>query len=174
VGPERRTIAARTTAVLLRLERWTNAVLGLALIAMVLLNVVNAGGRYLVGRSLSGADEILLYAMIWLVFLGLVPVTARHRHLRLDLLDRVLPGRGRGLLHLLSDLLLAALCGFLALQSLAVVERLGGIGQTSMAAGLPMAWVHGGLLVGLALAALTAALQVLFGLLRFLRGHAAA
>jgi len=166
-------VANRVSAGLARLDRLMRALLGLLLIAMVLLNVINAGGRYLVGRSIPGADEILLYSMIWLVFLGLIQVTAHHRHLRLDLLERKLPRRGAALQRLLSDLLVAGLCGFLALQSLAVVERLGSIGQTSMSAGLPMAWVHGVLLFGLAAAALVAALQVLLGLVGLLRGEAA-
>ncbi len=158
------------SAFLRQLERLVQAFLGLALIAMVLLNVGNAAGRYLFGRAVSGADDILLYSMIWLVFLGLILVTARRRHLRLDLVERFWPGRGRQVQQLLIDLLLAVLCGFLAMQSLAVVERLSAIGQTSIATGLPMAWVHGGLLIGLALTALVAALQVLHGLWRLVGG----
>ena len=112
--------------------------LGLVLIALVLLNVVNATVRYLFGRSLPEADEILLYGMIWLVFLGLTQVTATRRHLRLDLLERALPGRSAAIQRLVTDLLIAGLCGFLASQSLIVVERLGSIGQTSIAAGLTL------------------------------------
>lgn len=170
LAPEGRTNAIRGVAAgLERLAGLLRGLLGLALIAMVLLNVANAAGRYLAGRALPGADEILLYAMIWLVFLGLILVTARRRHLGLNLLERRLPPPGRRLQRLLTDLLLALLCGFLALQSLAVVERLGAIGQTSMAAGLPMAWVHGGLLAGLALTALVAAVQAGLGLWRLCR-----
>ncbi len=163
----------RIGRILAWVDRLARAGLGLALIAMVLLNVVNAAGRYLVGRSLAGADEILLYAMIWLVFLGLILVTAEGRHLRLDLLERALPRRAAGLQRLLSDLLVALLCGFLASQSWAVFERLDSIGQTSMAAGLPMAWVHGGLLIGLAATALVAGLQALLRLYRLIAGAAA-
>ncbi len=152
------------------LDRLAAGMLGLLLLALVLLNVVNAAGRYLFGRSLPGADEILLYGMIWLVFLGLIQVTAKRRHLQLDLLERWLPGRGKQLQRLLIDLLIAGLCGYLASQSWIVVQRLGSIGQTSMAAGLPMAWVHGGLLIGLAATAATAALQAVLGVLRLLRG----
>ncbi len=155
------------------LDRLATSLLGLLLLALVLLNVANAAGRYLFGRALPGADEILLYGMIWLVFLGLIQVTAKRRHLCLDLLERQLPGRGRALQRLLVDLLIACLCGYLASQSWIVVQRLNSIGQTSMAAGLPMAWVHGGLLVGLAATALTAALQSLLRLVSLIRGSAA-
>ncbi len=158
------------SAVLRHLERLAQGFLGLVLIAMVLLNVGNAAGRYLFGRAVPGADDILLYSMVWLVFLGLILVTARRRHLRLDLVERLWPGRGRALQRLLIDLLLALLCGYLALQSLAVVQRLGAIGQTSIATGLPMAWVHAGLLIGLALTALVAALQAAQTLWTLLRG----
>lgn len=163
-------MSAGLDALARRLDRLAAGLLGLLLLALVLLNVVNAAGRYLFGRSLPGADEILLYGMIWLVFLGMIQVTTKRRHLQLDLLERWLPQRAKLLQRLLVDLLIAVLCAYLASQSWIVVERLGSIGQTSMAAGLPMAWVHGGLLIGLAATAVTAGLQTLLGLLRLLRG----
>lgn len=65
--------------------------LGLLLIAMVLLNVANAAGRYLFGSSIEGSDELLVFAMVWLVFLGAVLATARRGHLGFDVLERLLP-----------------------------------------------------------------------------------
>ncbi|MCG8358254.1 MAG: TRAP transporter small permease subunit, partial [Kiloniellales bacterium] len=54
---------------------WVRRLLGLLLIAMVLLNVGNAIGRYVFRRSIDGADEILIFAMAWLVFIGAAVVT---------------------------------------------------------------------------------------------------
>ena len=67
-------------------------VLGLILLAMVLLNVLNAIGRYFIGAVLVGADELLVFAMIWLVMIGLILVTSEDRNIALDfLLNRMGP-----------------------------------------------------------------------------------
>jgi len=136
--------------------RLFQSALGSLLIAMVLLNVANAAGRYLLGQSIAGADEILVYGMVVLVSLGTVLVTLRGEHLQFDLLSQKLPPRLR-LLHLaLLNLLVAALCGWLATQSWTAVEKLHRLGQTSMAAGIPTWIVHAALFFGLVATALAA------------------
>jgi len=86
--------------------------LGALMIAMVVVNVLNAAGRYLFATAISGSDELLVYAMVWLVFLGAVLVTRDRAHLSFDLWQRLLPPalvRAQRLFH---DLLLLALAGF--------------------------------------------------------------
>ena len=51
-----------------RSVRVASRLLGLVLLAMVALNVANAAGRHVLQRSILGADEILVFAMAWLVF----------------------------------------------------------------------------------------------------------
>ena len=53
---------------------------------MVALNVVNAVCRYVFGIVLTGADEVLVFGMIWMVMLGMILVTADRRHIALDFL----------------------------------------------------------------------------------------
>ena len=58
-------------AIVLRIARIaafaTRTLLGALLIAMMLLNVANAVCRYLFSVVLIGADELLVFAMIWMV-----------------------------------------------------------------------------------------------------------
>jgi len=65
----------RAEALAVRLIR---VLLGLCLMAMVLINVANAVGRYSGWFSLVGADELLVYGMIWIVMLGAI-LAARSR-----------------------------------------------------------------------------------------------
>ena len=55
--------------------------LGLGLIAMVVVNVANAMGRYTGWFSLVGADELLVYGMIWIVMLGAILAARNRDHL---------------------------------------------------------------------------------------------
>ena len=139
--------------------------LGLLLIAMVLLNVANAAGRYLFGKAIEGSDEILVFAMVWLVFLGAVLVTTRRGHLGFDVLEKQLPPRARRLLQVVQHLAIAALSGYVALQSWTVLQKLMKIGQSSMALGLPMAIPHSAVVVSFVLIALFS----LYAALRTLR-----
>ena len=52
---------------------------------MVLLNVANSACRYLLSVVLIGADELLVFAIIWMVTIGMILVTIDRRHIALDL-----------------------------------------------------------------------------------------
>ena len=128
--------------------------LGLLLIGMVFLNVANAAGRYLFGKAIPGSDEVLVFAMAWVVFLGAVLVAARNAHLGFDILPRMLPQKVGRVLHSLRCLAIAGLTGFVALQSWAVLQKLARIDQRSMATDMPMTWPHASLFLGLTMIAL--------------------
>jgi TRAP-type C4-dicarboxylate transport system permease small subunit len=112
------------------------------LLVMVALNVGNAIGRYVFLRSIEGADEILVFALVWLVFLGAALVTWEGGHLSPDLLDRMLARRARAWLGRVQLLTTAVLTVFVAVQSASFVERIGRIGQVSIGAGIPMVIPH--------------------------------
>ena len=140
--------------VIVLIERVVRCALGLLLIAMVLLNAAAAGARYLFGDGLVGSDELMIFAMVWVVFIGAALLEREGRHLNFDLLLKRLPDDRRHLLCAVIGLLSAVVLIVVAWQSLAVVERLGALGQISMAGGMPMTVPHAALLTGLGLAAL--------------------
>jgi TRAP-type C4-dicarboxylate transport system permease small subunit len=130
--------------------------LGAVLLLMVLVNVLNAAGRYGFGIAFTGSDELVVYAMIWVVMTGMVVVTAEGTHLSLDALQSSLGSRGKLWLGLLNNILVAASCGYAAVQSYGFVVRVGRIGQVSMGLGIPTTIPHSALLAGFALTAVTA------------------
>lgn len=131
-------------------------VLGLVLCAVVGLNFVSAASRYIAGRAILGADEVQVYAMVWLVFVGGAVVAWRRTHLRMDVLSAKLAGRAARVRDVLENLLAVAACGVMSGVSLQFVAQIHGMGQHSDGAGIPMWIPHAAVLVGFVLMALAA------------------
>ena len=145
-GTKAATVAARVSG---SCSRGIRRLLGLVLIGMVVLNVVNAVGRHAFGAVFIGADEVLVFSMIWVVMIGMLLITVERSHITLDFVRTRVRPRARIVLAIVQHALMAAACAYAALQSLAYVERVAALGQTSMALGMPMAIPHAALIVGL-------------------------
>ena len=134
--------------------------LGVAFLIGLALNLANVVGRYLFSYSIVGADEVQIFIMVWLAFLGAAIVTWRSDHLRMDLFARRLPPRGQRTLALFEALLLVALSLFVVTQSSRYVLQMIAIDRRSDALGIPMAIPHAAVLVGFALIAVVALLRL--------------
>ena len=134
--------------------------LGVALLVMVALNVINAVCRYVFGIVFTGADEVLVFMMIWLVMLGLILVTANRSNIALDFLVQRTGPRTRLVLAIFQHGVMTVTCAFATFYCWAFVSRVAAIGQTSMALGLPMAIPHFALVVGFAGTTIVAAFLV--------------
>jgi TRAP-type C4-dicarboxylate transport system permease small subunit len=165
----RRGIAARIAQVA---ARATRTLLGLLLVAMVLLNVANALARYLFSVVLIGADELLVYSMVWMVMIGMILVTMDERHIALDFLVNRLTGRPRLALTTLHNAIIAVGAGYATVQCIEFAGRVASIGQTSMALGFPMVFAHSALVAGFAGTALVATLLVVTGAADLIAGRA--
>ncbi|MHA1571558.1 MAG: TRAP transporter small permease [Alphaproteobacteria bacterium] len=132
-------------------ERLGRALLGILVLAMVLLNVASSAGRYLFGSSIPGSDELLIFAMVWLVFMGAVLITRDRGHLGFDLLRKAAPPRLAALFAMATDFVIMLVAGFIAFQSWQVVGKFAQIGQRSMALGIPMSIPHAAILLGFTL-----------------------
>jgi TRAP-type C4-dicarboxylate transport system permease small subunit len=142
-------------------ESTARTLLGLLLICMVLVNVVNAVCRYLFSAVIVGADEVLVYAMVWMVMTGMILVTIDQRHIALEFLVNRLRSRARVALVMVHNVIIAVGGTYMAVQCLEFTKGVRAIGQTSMALGLPMVFAHSALVVGFAGVALVAALLVI-------------
>lgn len=124
--------------------------LGVILLAMVVLNVVNAVSRYLLSYVVIGIDEVLIFAMIWMVMIGMLLVTAERSHIALEFVTTRVGPRGRAGLFLLHHVVIAVAGSYAAWQSFLFVQRITLIHQTSMALEMPMFIPHGAITIGLA------------------------
>jgi len=148
-----------------KIARGIELVLALAFIVAVVLNFSNVVGRYLFGISLLGSDEVQVFIMVGMTFLGAAVVTLRKQHLRMDVLVGLMPVRVRVLLRIVEQLLLATLAVFILTQSFFYARQMLRIGRASDMAGVPMWIPHGTVALGFGLI-LIIALWRLVGLAR--------
>lgn len=125
-------------------------ILAVALLAAIGLNFANVIGRYALGRTMLGADELQTYAMVWIAFLGAGLVAWRGEHLRMDVLSNLYPAPLRRAVGLVESLVTLLVVGFTLVQSVRYTETMWQFGERSPTAGLPMWIAHSGLAVGLA------------------------
>jgi TRAP-type C4-dicarboxylate transport system permease small subunit len=137
--------------VLDRLARTIELVLALAFILAVMLNFTNVVGRYLFGISLLGSDEVQVFIMVAMTFLGAAVVTRRNQHLRMDVLVKFMPETVRLFLRIAEQVLLLVLAGFVLSQSYFYASQMLRIGRASDMAGVPMWIPHGAVALGFAL-----------------------
>jgi len=118
--------------------------------------------RYVLNDSLSWTEEISRYGLVYITYLGCATGIRKRSHIRIDIIERVLPPRLERPLGLLVDLLTFI---FLALMLVLTWQIIGILwASRSTAVQIPMGWVYGALLVGFALS------LVRLGL-RYVPGH---
>ena len=135
--------------------------LALAFIFAVLLNFTNVVGRYVFGISLLGSDEVQVFIMVGVTFLGAAVVTRRNQHLRMDVLVQLMPEGARIVLRVIEQMLLIALAGFVITQSFFYARQMLRIGRASDMAGVPMWIPHGAVSLGFALIAIVTAWRLI-------------
>lgn len=137
------------------------------LVLVCILGVMAAGVffRYVLNASLSWSEELARYGLVYVTFLGCATGFRRRSHIRIDLLDRVLPPRIARMQAILLDILAAvflAYMAWLAWQLMGILHT-----QRSAAMRLPMSWVYLALLIGFSLALL----RLVLAWYRLLRGR---
>jgi|SRR3954466_14899561 TRAP-type C4-dicarboxylate transport system permease small subunit len=143
-----------------RLIKVLERLLALAFIFAVCLNFANVFGRYLIGRSLSGADEVQVYIMVWMAFLGAAAVAWRRQHLRMDVLVRYLPQAAQRTLKSVEVMLTVLLAGFVVVQSARYTWQMVVLGRSSDVAGIPMWIAHAAVAFGFGLIAVIVVMQL--------------
>jgi len=134
--------------------------LGLALIAAVAFNFVNVVGRYIFGTTFLSADEVQVYIMVYIAFLGAAVATWRRAHLRMDVLAQRLPKSVQRALAGAELALILVLAGLVLYVSTQYVLQMARIDARSNNASIPMWIPHSAIVIGFGLIALLSLLQV--------------
>jgi TRAP-type C4-dicarboxylate transport system permease small subunit len=116
--------------------------------------------RKFAGENLIWSDELSRYLLIGMVFLGTATASRKGEHIRIDLVDHILPERARIVLARAVDVLVIAYLVFIAWQSLGILAIYRT--QPSSAMGVPMAVPYATITVGFTLAALRMVLRLAF------------
>lgn len=120
----------------------SETVLALAFIGAVCLNFAEVLGRYVFGRSLMGADEVQVYIMVAMTFLGAALVAWHGMHLRMDVLALKLPAAVRRILRAAELALVATLSSVALLYSSRYVALMHAVDERSNNAGIPLWLIH--------------------------------
>lgn len=125
------------------------AILVLGLAAMSVIVGWNVAGRYVTGNSLTWADEVARYSMIWLTFLGSGLALRHGAHAAITNAQDALPGRCQRILRLAILLVLFAFFGFMVWVGIDYMNRMAI--QKSAALQVPMKWIYAAMPAGFAL-----------------------
>lgn len=113
---------------------------GAALVFIVVICTINVFGRYLFSHALSWAEESMVFAMIFAIFLGSAAVTWRAQHMFLDMALNKLPLALQRIVVTLTLLGSGVTLIWVSTLSWQVVSRLMRFGQLSDALEIPM-WI---------------------------------
>jgi TRAP-type C4-dicarboxylate transport system permease small subunit len=135
-------------------------ILGVALIAAVAINFVNVLGRYVFGTTFISADEVQIYIMVYIAFLGAAVATWRRAHLRMDVFVHRLPKAIQRALAAAELVLILVLAALVFYGSSKYVTQMASIDARSQNAGIPMWLPHSAIAIGFGLIAVLSVLQI--------------
>jgi len=150
----------RFISLLLAIIRALAAVL---LICSVALNFANIIGRYFFHASISWGEEAMLFFMVGCVFLGSGVVTWSGRHIRMDIIVRLMPETIRTALALFSEFVFLVTAIALVIFAWPTVRQLAAFDQRSLAADIPLAIPQAMIPIGLLIMAIMAAGRLITG-----------
>ncbi len=154
----------------LRLQRILLVICGAALTLLVAVQVFT---RYVMGISLFGIEELASFVAVYLYFLGASHGAWERGHISASLVELLLPrGRARQALSALAGLITLVLAGWMSLWAWQYLAYTLGRGSMSLETGLPMAWVHAIMPIGLSLMTLYFGVELLERLRRLVLGPA--
>jgi TRAP-type C4-dicarboxylate transport system permease small subunit len=129
-------------AVLSRYSKLIGAVRVLIAILLglsVALNLANVIGRYALHAPISGAEEVMLFLMVGIVFLGSAIVSWEGAHIRMDIVVSMLPEPMQRAIGLLSDAAMIVVCVIVIVLGYPVIRQLAMFNERSQAANVPLA-----------------------------------
>jgi TRAP-type C4-dicarboxylate transport system permease small subunit len=148
------------TRILERLLWWIERSLAYAFIAAVALNFINVVGRYGFGTTILSADELQIFIMVFMTFLGAAVVAWRNQQLRMDVLVNALPAPIRRLIKIAELAAIVVLAAFVLWNSTYYAKQMFNIDRVSDMAQVPMWIPHGAVALGFGLMALIACIRL--------------
>jgi TRAP-type C4-dicarboxylate transport system permease small subunit len=132
-------------------ERVICAVLTLVMLSVLSLAVFS---RYVFNMSISWAEELSIFCMIWLTYFGAAIAVQDRRHLRVTVIELFLSAKQKKILNILSNAVFLGFCLFIANGAFKMTILAHGTSQIGVATGIPVWAVIAGMTTAFALMAL--------------------
>lgn len=136
------------------------SLLGALLVICVMLNFANVVARYAFNTALLGIEELQVYLLVGISFIGAALVSWRRDHLRMAALVGYMRPAAKRAARVLEELTMTGLLAFTAVQSGRYTWQMVLISRKSDLMEIPMWIPHGCVTLGLTLMALIAAYRL--------------
>lgn len=147
------------------LSRLIDAGLVIGGLSILILVFTNATLRGFAGFDLAWSLEVTAFLLLWTTFLGCAAAMARGAHMRVsEIVDNLLPLRGRWLLQILIDGLVAVLLVSLIVKGVEISQRTWD--QKTTVLYWPVGLLYGAMPAGIALSLLFHLCNIWIGLRR--------
>ncbi|NLT48239.1 MAG: TRAP transporter small permease [Clostridiales bacterium] len=114
--------------------------IGLALLATTVIIFVNVIMRYFMNSSITWAEEVVKYLMIWIAFIGGSTCFRKGVHVSIDILLEIVPKRAQIFVVTVITLIAGVFTTAMAYYGIKLVEFIQDSGQVSPALSMPM-WI---------------------------------
>lgn len=121
-----------------RLVALIQAITAVLMLIAVAVNFANIIGRYVFFAPIASAEEVMLFLMVGMVFLGNSVVGWQGKQLRMDVLLHAMPPALSRALDIIADLTMIAVCIILIVLGWPAVQMLAEFDQRSEAADIPL------------------------------------
>ncbi len=121
-----------------RLVAVIQAITAVLMLIAVAVNFANIIGRYVFFAPIASAEEVMLFLMVGMVFLGNSVVGWQGKQLRMDVLLHAMPPPVSRALDIIADLTMIAVCIILIVLGWPAVQMLAEFDQRSEAADIPL------------------------------------
>jgi TRAP-type C4-dicarboxylate transport system permease small subunit len=136
--------------------RVMRAVIAVLLVVSVLLNFANVIGRKFLSAPIVGAEEVMNFLMVAVVFLGAGVVAYDGTHINMEIVIDRFPPRLRDGFRALAQIAAIAVVAILVTLGVPIVEHLAQFDERSQAANVPLFIPQAMVPIGLTLLALGA------------------
>jgi TRAP-type C4-dicarboxylate transport system permease small subunit len=129
-------------------ERLPKLMIGLFMFLAVAINIANVIARYVLHAPLIWAEEILTFILTWSVFMGIILVSGKQEHLKMDLVAATFPEKFTRLMSLVIEIVTVIVCAVMVVASTKVLIALVSYDQRSIVAEVPMVIPHAAVPLG--------------------------
>jgi len=123
-------------------------IIGSLILFGIAINFANVLGRYLFLAPIVWAEEIMIYSMVWMVFIGAVLVSWDGHHLKMDFFSIMLPSPFKEIMNFTGVVCFLLVAIFVLPQTFTVTELMFRLDQRSVVAEIPMVIPHFAILLG--------------------------
>jgi len=127
-------------------------IVNILLIILVILTFVNVLLRYFFNYSISGSVELSILLFSWIIFIGSSIAVRKSEHIKIDILDNILPEKGQNYLNLFISMTVLIVCLFLCINGAILTIKV--FGETLGATKLPKAAVYMSFPIGFGLSSI--------------------